>query len=102
MVADEAGVKRVKLFLPVKLAYFLAKQAEKKAKKNGKKPVLTSFAVYNLARNNMFDSSKAEEELDYHTRSYRETIHDMIAWMKEYGLIGVGSASAANTASAQA
>ena len=64
--------------------------------------MLTSFAVYNLARNNMFDSSKAEEELDYHTRSYRETIHDMIAWMKEYGLIGVGSASAANTASAQA
>ena len=81
MVADEAGVKRLKLFLPVKLACFLAKQAEKK-------PVLTSFAVYNLARNNEFDSTKAEEELDYHTRSYRETIHDMISWMKEDGLIG--------------
>ena len=101
MVADETGVKRVKLFLPVKIAYFLAKQAEKKAKKTGKKPVLTSFAVYNLARNNAFDSSKAEEELDYHTRSYKETIHDMIAWMKEDGLIGVGCANTA-TASAQA
>ena len=81
-------MKRLKLFLPVKLACFLAKQAEKKAKKTGKKPVLTSFAVYNLARNNEFDSTKAEEELDYHTRSYRETIHDMISWMKEDGLIG--------------
>lgn len=88
MVAEEAGVKKLKMFLPVKPAYFLAKQAEKKAKKTGKKPVLTSFAVYNLARNNEFDSSKAKEELDYRTRSYRETIRDMIAWMKEDGLIG--------------
>ncbi len=103
MIADEAGVKRVKMFLPVKLAYFLAKHAERKAKKTGKKPVLTSFAVYNLARNNTFDSSKAEEELDYHTRSYRETIHDMVCWMKEDGLIGVGdSAETSDTVSAHA
>ena len=36
--------------------------------KPGKAPILSSFAVYNLARNNSFDSSKAAAELDYHTR----------------------------------
>ena len=98
-------MKLIKLMKKAALGIFgvgaARKKAEKKAKKTGKKPVLTSFAVYNLARNNAFDSSKAEEELDYHTRSYKETIHDMIAWMKEDGLIGVGCANTA-TASAQA
>ena len=48
---------------------------------------MTRFSVYNLARNNHFDSSKAERELGYHTRSYRETIHDEIVWLKETGKI---------------
>lgn len=50
--------------------------------KKGEKPVMTSFSVYNLARNNTFDSSKARHELGYTTRSYRETIHDEIVWLK--------------------
>ena len=56
---------------------------EQSAKRKGTKPLMTSFSVYNLARNNSFDSSKAQLELGYHTRSYRETIHDEIAWLKE-------------------
>lgn len=43
---------------------------EKKAQKTGEKPMMTNFAVYNLARNNQFDYSKAERELGYHTRPY--------------------------------
>ena len=30
--------------------------------------MMTTFAVYNLARNNTFDYSKAEKELGYRTR----------------------------------
>ena len=56
---------------------------EHQAKRKGQKPILTRFSVYNLARNNAFDSSKAKKELGYTTRSYRETIHDEIAWLKE-------------------
>lgn len=59
----------------------------KKAAKTGRKPVMTTFLVYNLARNNNFDSSKAKKELGYTTRSYRETIHDEIKWLKETGKI---------------
>ena len=46
-----------------------------------------TFSVYNLARNNRFDSSKASKELGYTTRSYRETIRDEIRWLKAVGKI---------------
>lgn len=88
LVAEEAGCKAPSLFLPCPVAGLLASVTEKKAKKTGKKPLLTTFSIYNLARNNDFDSSKAERELGYHTRSYRETMHDEIAWLKATGKIG--------------
>lgn len=82
LVSEESGCKPVKMFLPLKLADTLAKFMEKRAKKKGGKPVMTTFSVYNLARNNTFDSTKARHDLGYTTRSYRETIHDEIAWLK--------------------
>lgn len=87
MIADEAGVKRMKLFIPGSLAYFIAGISEKKAKKTGKQPLMTTFAVWNLMRNNTYDSSKAERELGYHTRPYQQTIHDEVQWLLEQGLI---------------
>ena len=87
LIAEESGSKGVKFFLPLGMANFLAKQMAKKAAKTGRKPVMTTFLVYNLARNNNFDSSKAKKELGYTTRSYRETIHDEIKWLKETGKI---------------
>ena len=89
MVSEEAGCAKVKMFLPLWAASLMAKVSEAAAKRKGEKPLMTSFSVYNLARNNTFDSSKAKEELGYHTRSYRETIHDEIEWLKETGKIAV-------------
>ena len=65
----------------------LAGMLEKQAKKKGTKPLMTTFSVYNLARNNSFDSSKAKNELGYTTRSYEETLRDEIAWLKKEGKI---------------
>ena len=87
LVAKEAGVKPIKFFLPIWLANFIAKQAERKAKKTGTRPLMTTFSVYNLARNNAFDYSKAVKELDYKTRSFTETIKDEIKWYQEAGFI---------------
>ena len=87
MLVKEAGCKPIKRFLPISIANFLASILEKKAKKSGKQPLMTTFSVYNLARNNEFDSSKAKEELGYTTRSYKETIHDEVEWLKQEGLI---------------
>lgn len=81
------GCKKPLFYVPIKLAYKLAAQMEKKAAKTGKKPLMTNFAVYNLARNNCFDYSKAERELGYHTRPYAETLSDEARWLVSEGKI---------------
>ena len=87
LVSDESGCKPVKMFLPIWAANLMGKMMENKAKRTGTKPIMTTFSVYNLARNNTFDSSKAKKELGYHTRSYQETIHDEVKWLKAAGKI---------------
>ena len=48
---------------------------------------MTIFAVYNLARNNEFDYSKAQRELGYRTRPYEETLQDEARWLVAEGYI---------------
>lgn len=87
LISEESGCKQIRFFLPISTASFLAHILEKKAKRSGTKPLMTTFSVYNLARNNLFDSGKAGRDLGYTTRSYRETIRDEIRWLKETGKI---------------
>ncbi len=87
MLVKEAGCKPIKSFLPIKVANLIASILEKQAVKTGKEPLMTTFSVYNLARNNDFDSSKAKRELGYQTRPYEETIRDEVKWLKEAGKI---------------
>lgn len=87
MLNEECNAKQIKFYLPLNLADKIAQGLEKQAEKTGKKPLMTTFSVYNLARNNVFDYSKARNELGYTTRSYRETIHDEVQWMIAEGLI---------------
>ncbi len=87
MLHAECNAKQIKFYLPLNLADKIAQGMEKQAEKTGKKPLMTTFSVYNLARNNVFDYSKAKKELGYTTRSYQETIHDEVQWMIAEGLI---------------
>ena len=87
MVTEESGGKKVKFFLPIFAANIMGHAMESMAKKKGEKPLMTSFNVYSMARNNQFDSSKAKEELGYSTRTYEETIHDMVEWLLAEGII---------------
>lgn len=87
MLHEECNARRIKFYLPLNLADKLAQGMEKQAKKTGKMPLMTTFSVYNLARNNVFDYSKAQRELGYTTRPYQQTIHDEVQWMMAEGLI---------------
>jgi len=87
MLNAECDSKKIKFYLPLDLADKIAQGLEKQAAKTGKKPLMTTFSVYNLARNNEFDYSKAQRELGYTTRPYQETIRDEVQWMKDEGLI---------------
>jgi dihydroflavonol-4-reductase len=57
------------------------------AKFSGKQPKLTTFSIYNLDRNNAFDSGKAARELGYRSRPFGDTIRDTVAWLKSEGKI---------------
>lgn len=87
MIAEEAGTKPMRMFLSLGMANLMGKLMERQAKRKGVKPLMTSFSVYNLARNNCFDSTKAMRELGYRTRSYQETMHDEIQWLIETGKV---------------
>ena len=87
MLVKEAKCKPIKRFLPIKVANLIASILEKQALKTGKEPLMTTFLVYNLARNNDFDYSKAVKDLGYTTRPYEETIRDEVRWLKKEGKI---------------
>ena len=87
MLHAECNAKKIKFYLPLDLADKIAAGLEKQAEKTGKMPLMTTFSVYNLARNNEFDCTKAKTELGYTTRSYEETSHDEVQWMIAEGLI---------------
>lgn len=87
MIHEACDSRQIKFYLPLNLAEKLAQGMEKQARRSGKKPLMTTFSVYNLARNNDFDDSKARQELGYTTRSYQQTILDEIQWMQEEGLL---------------
>ena len=81
LLSTLTGKKEVKLILPAKAARLVGKLSDLAGKITKKPMRMTSFAVYNLTRNNKFDCAKAEDELDYHTRPFDETIADTIAWL---------------------
>ena len=94
LLVEETGCKKLPFYLPLGIANFAAGIMEKQAKKSGKRPLITTFSVYNLARNNDFDYSKAVNELGYRVRPYRETMRDEVAWLAEEGKIKIQARSA--------
>jgi dihydroflavonol-4-reductase len=89
LLAEETGCKKLPFYLPLGIAKFAAGIMERQAKKSGKRPLITTFSVYNLARNNEFDYSKAVNELGYRVRPYKETIRDEVAWLVADGRIKI-------------
>jgi len=85
LVTKYTGAKRVTAILPLTAAKGIAYFSEAYGKFVNKETALTSFAVYNLARNNTFSSEKARRDLGYKTRSFDETIRDTIIWLDAEG-----------------
>lgn len=80
---NEVHCGKPKIYLSLKFAKKIARRQEKKAKKTHKQPLMTTFSVYNLERNNAYDYSKATKELGYNPRPYVETLRDEAKWLKE-------------------
>lgn len=87
LLSDISGCKRVKTILPVSVGKIMGKLCDIQGKITGKTGRMTSFAVYNLIRNNDFDFTKAQRELGYQVRPFSQTIKDEIDWMRKEGML---------------
>lgn len=90
LLSELTGTKEIKMILPAGAAKLLGKLSDFSQKITGKPMKMTSFAVYNLIRNNVFDCTKAERELGYHTRPFTESIEDTIVWLEQENRIQIG------------
>jgi dihydroflavonol-4-reductase len=89
IIHTHSGAPEVKTILPLGVARFMAFFTGIASKITGKPAQLTSFSIYNLARNNNFSCEKARRELGYRTRPFEETIADMVKWLVAEGKISV-------------
>jgi dihydroflavonol-4-reductase len=91
MLADIAGLvgrPAPKVKLPRAPLYPLALAAEGVAQLTGKEPFVTVDALKMASHVMYFSSAKAEQELGYRARPYREGLADAIAWFRAAGLLG--------------
>ena len=86
-IAALTGRKPPTTSLPRGPLYPLAWAAEAAAQITGKEPFLTVDAL-KMSKNKMFFSSaKAERELGYRARSYRDALSDALVWFRAHGRI---------------
>lgn len=87
LIAEAAGTKPMTVFLPCWVARLMAQLSEWRCRRNGKKPLLTTYSVDVLAQSNNFSSAKANHELGYTCRPYTETIQDEVRFLRKEGMI---------------
>ena len=98
ILSDHTGLPTIKTILPAGIGKLLGKMSDMAEKMTRKPQRMTSFAVYNLVRNNEFDSSKAVAELGYNPRPMTQSIAEEIDWMIEEGIVSVPAAPARTAA----
>ena len=87
ILSEHTGLPTIKTILPASVGKVLGKMSDMAEKLTHKPQRMTSFAVYNLVRNNEFDSSKAVDELGYSPRPMAQSIAEEIDWMIEEGIV---------------
>ncbi len=87
MLATLTSTPVVTRILPVWAGRLMSRGADAVGKVTGKPMRMTTFAVYNLTRNNEFDSSKARRELGFTTRPFADTLADTITWLQREGRV---------------
>lgn len=95
ILSAHTGLPTIKTILPAGIGRLLGKMSDMAEKMTHKPQRMTSFAVYNLVRNNEFDSSKAVAELGYNPRPMAQSIAEEIDWMIEEGLVTIPARAAA-------
>ena len=87
-IAGLTGRAAPRLRLPIGPLYPLAGAAEILARLTGREPFLTKDALKMASHHMYFSSAKAERELGYSARPYRDGLLDAIDWFRAQGYLG--------------
>ena len=87
ILSEHTGLPTIRTILPASVGRMLGRMSDMAEKLTHKPQRMTSFAVYNLLRNNEFDSSKAVRELGYSPRPMAQSIAEEIDWMISEGIV---------------
>ena len=86
-IAELTGRKAPTVNLPRAPLYPLAWAAEAVAQITGKEPFVTRDALTMASHHMFFSSAKAERDLGYTARPYREALVDALAWFRAAGYL---------------
>lgn len=86
-ISNAAGLSVKSYILSKEFAQMAVKGLAAVSRVTGKDPLLSEFNIYMLSRNNEYDCSKAERELDFHCRPFSESIRDTVNWLREEGFL---------------
>ncbi|HYC24755.1 MAG TPA: hopanoid-associated sugar epimerase [Roseiarcus sp.] len=87
-IAQLTGRRPPRLRLPRAPLYPFASLAEAAARLTGREPFLTLDALRIAQYRMFFSSAKAERELAYRHRPYREALRDALDWFRGRGMLG--------------
>ena len=77
--------RRILMSVPLGAVKLVAPLCEKVSLRRKTPPFLTPYSVYTMGVNALFSHEKATRELDYHPRDLRQTLSDMVQWLKTTG-----------------
>ena len=83
MLHDITGGKKIRLKLPMWLAYFSLPFLSAYFTMRGKRPLYTAYSLYTLKSNSNFSHEKASRELGFSPRGLHESLVDMVAFINE-------------------
>lgn len=82
LLSEITGRKKVKNKIPMWFAKITAPASELYYKIRQQTPLYTAYSLYTLSSNSYFSHEKADRELTYTVRPFKQTLQDTVSWLK--------------------
>lgn len=82
-LSELAGKKKLKLYLPLWVAKAVVPFTELYYKLSRTPPLFTRYSLFTITHNAAYSHEKATRELGYSTRPLKETLSDIVEWVKQ-------------------
>ncbi len=89
ILEEETGIHAPKYFVPMWLVKSTSIFSELYYRMRRIPPLFTAYSLYTLTSNSYISSAKAQKDLNFKARPIRDSIHDMIDWLRNKRMIHI-------------